>query len=206
MRNYSTEQEKFWAGSFGDDYIIRNKGEEYLASNLSFFSKALKLAGRPQSLIEFGPNIGMNLAAIRSLYPGIRLHGVEINKKAAKQLSGLIGEENVSVCSVFEYKPPIQYEVAMTKGVLIHIKPEKLDIVYKKLYEASSKYILICEYYNPSPTIITYRGHQNRLFKRDFAGEMLEMFSGLSLIDYGFVYRRDSGFPQDDITWFLMKK
>jgi len=44
------------------------------------------------------------------------------------------------------------------------------------------------------------------LFKRDFAGEMLERFADLKLLDYGFVYRRDPNFPQDDITWFLLEK
>jgi spore coat polysaccharide biosynthesis protein SpsF len=65
---------------------------------------------------------------------------------------------------------------------------------------------LICEYYNPSPVAIPYRGHSDRLFKRDFAGEMLEMFADLKLVDYGFAYHRDPAFPQDDITWFLMEK
>ena len=71
---------------------------------------------------------------------------------------------------------------------------------------SSKKYILICEYYNPSPTTISYRGHSDRLFKRDFAGEMLDKFSDLKLVDYGFSYHRDNSFPQDDITWFLLQK
>jgi len=28
----------------------------------------------------------------------------------------------------------------------------------------------------------------------------------MQLVDYGFAYRRDPNFPQDDITWFLMEK
>jgi len=28
----------------------------------------------------------------------------------------------------------------------------------------------------------------------------------MKLIDYGFNYRNDPSFPQDDITWFLMEK
>ena len=36
-----------------------------------------------------------------------------------------------------------------------------------------------------------YRGHTARLFKRDFAGEMLDRFSDLRLVDYGFRYHRD---------------
>ena len=41
-----------------------------------------------------------------------------------------------------------------------------------------------------------------RLFKRDFAGEMLDRFSDLRLVDYGFRYHRDPAHPADDLTWF----
>ena len=44
------------------------------------------------------------------------------------------------------------------------------------------------------------------LFKRDFAGEIMDRHPQLQLVDYGFAYRRDPNFPQDDITWFLMEK
>jgi len=62
------------------------------------------------------------------------------------------------------------------------------------------------EYYNPVPVEVSYRGHQGKLFKRDFSGEMLDKFKDLRLIRYGFVYHRDPSFPQDDITWFLLEK
>ncbi len=29
---------------------------------------------------------------------------------------------------------------------------------------------------------------------------------GLRLVDYGFVYRRDPNWPQDNINWFLLEK
>jgi hypothetical protein len=97
-------------------------------------------------------------------------------------------------------------QLSFIKGVLIHINPDHLQEVYEKLYNASEKFILVAEYYNPSPVAIPYRGHDDRLFKRDFAGELLEKYSDLELVDYGFAYRRDPAFPQDDITWFLMRK
>jgi len=53
---------------------------------------------------------------------------------------------------------------------------------------------------------IPYRGHSDKLFKRDFAGEILDQFSDLRLVDYGFVWHRDNLFPQDDISWFLLEK
>jgi spore coat polysaccharide biosynthesis protein SpsF len=204
--SFKTEQEQFWAGSFGVDYIDRNKSAEYLASNLNFFSKALQRVGRPASILECGANIGMNLKAIKMLFPAVETKAIEINATAAAELNSWMGESNVFEGSIFDYTPLQKADVALIKGVLIHINPDMLQNVYEKLYEASSKYILICEYYNPSPVTIPYRGHSDRLFKRDFAGEMLEKYSDLELIDYGFCYKRDPAFPQDDVTWFLLGK
>ena len=82
----------------------------------------------------------------------------------------------------------------------------QLNKVYEKIYKVCKKYIIIAEYYNPQPVKINYRGHKDKLFKRDFAGEMLDKFPDLKLINYGFSYRRDPVFPQDDITWFLIQK
>lgn len=204
--NFSTEQEAFWAGQFGDEYIGRNSSEQLLASNLNFFSQALRRAGRIQSCIEFGANIGMNLRALRLLQPQMALSAVEINKTAAAQLGEFIGHDRVFCGSIFDYPVKSTVQLSFIKGVLIHINPEKLPLTYKKLYDASSQYVLVAEYYNPSPTAISYRGHSDKLFKRDFAGEMLDTFPDLKLVDYGFAYRRDPAFPQDDITWFLMEK
>ena len=77
--NYRTAHEAFWAGKFGDDYIGRNDSEKLLASNLNFFSKCFARIGRPESVIEFGANVGMNLRAINLLFPGVDMFGIEIN-------------------------------------------------------------------------------------------------------------------------------
>lgn len=203
---FKTEQEEFWAGDFGNDYIGRNKSDELLGLNLNFFSKAFGQIEKPDSLVEFGANVGMNLRAIRLLFPGIALSGVEINEQAATELSKFIGAENVFQGSMFDYEIKRQFDVSMIKGVLIHTNPDMLPKIYEKLYHSSKKYILLAEYYNPEPVAISYRGHNDRLFKRDFAGEMLDTYTGLELIDYGFIYRKDKAFPQDDVTWFLLKK
>jgi len=203
---YKTEQEAFWAGQFGRDYIGRNESEQLLASNLNFFAQALRRAGRLTSCIEFGANIGMNLRALKLLQPHMQQRAVEINPEAARQLGELIGNEGVFTGSICDYPVEASADLVLIKGVLIHINPDMLAETYCKLVAASSRYILVCEYYNPTPVAIPYRGHTDRLFKRDFAGEMLEMFSSLELVDYGFAYRRDPAFEQDDITWFLMQK
>lgn len=206
MTQYKTEQEAFWAGDFGTEYIGRNAGSELLASNLAFFSKALARAQGLGSCIEFGANIGMNLRAMRLLYPKQDQYAIEINPTAATELGTIIPSQNIYQTSILDFNPDRTWDLALIKGVLIHINPDFLPQVYDALYRAAGRYLLVCEYYNPSPVAINYRGHTDRLFKRDFCGEILDRHSDLKLVDYGFVYQRDPNFPQDDITWFLMEK
>jgi pseudaminic acid biosynthesis-associated methylase len=205
-REYKTEQEAFWAGEFGSRYIERNKSEQLLASNLNFFSKALRSATKLESCIEFGANIGMNLKALKLLYPSLGLSAIEINADAAAELAQIVPQNSLFQGSIFDYPASKPVDLVLIKGVLIHINPDELAQVYDKLVQASHRYILVAEYYNPAPVAIPYRGHTDRLFKRDFAGEIMDRYPTLCLLDYGFCYRRDPSFPQDDITWFLMEK
>jgi len=201
-----TEQEEFWQGNFGDEYVDRNQSDLLLASNTSFFSKVFNRTGKIDSIMEFGCNIGMNLKAIRTLLPESNLSGIEINKRAVDDLNKWEGKAHVIEGSILDIELDTRFDLTLIKGVLIHINPERLDDVYTRLYNFSDKYICIAEYYNPTPVTIPYRGHDNRLFKRDFAGELMSKYSDLELVDYGFLYQNDPIFPQDDITWFLMKK
>ena len=200
--SYKTEQENFWSSEFGDNYIDRN--QNYIV-NIPFFSKVISRTFGVKSVIEFGCNVGLNLMALNNLLPRCELTGVEINSKAANELSKW-GGCNVINESIFDYKDSKKYDLSMIKGVLIHINPDMLNNVYEKLYDSSDRYILVAEYYNPTPVNISYRGYNDRLFKRDFAGEMLDKYSDLELVDYGFLYHRDKYFKQDDISWFLLEK
>jgi pseudaminic acid biosynthesis-associated methylase len=206
QKQFKTDQEKFWAGEFGTEYIERNRGDQLLASNLDFFVKALRNTQNVKSCIEFGANIGMNIKAIKLLYPGIDASGIEINSEAAKQLGELIEPSKIHNQSILDYTPHRTYDLTLIKGVMIHLNPDVLPDVYDKLVAACGRFLLVAEYYNPSPVAIPYRGHADRLFKRDFAGEIMDRHPAMKLIDYGFAYRRDPSFPQDDITWFLMEK
>ena len=205
MNSFSTPQEQFWAGQFGDDYTDRNTGARWVASNLALFGRILAATVGVRSVIEFGANRGLNLLALRQLLPDARLSAVEINAKAVealRQFSWL----DVTHASLLDFKPPAQSDLVLVKGVLIHLNPDVLPGVYELLHAASSRYVCIVEYYNPSPVTIPYRGHTDRLFKRDFAGEVLARYADLKLLDYGFVYHGDPNFPQDDLTWFLLEK
>jgi len=204
--NFKTDQEAFWAGEFGTAYIQRNQSDLLLASNLDFFSRALRQARGFKSCIEFGANIGMNLKALKLLNPAIEAHALEINSDAAKQLSEIIPSHHVQNISILDFSPARNWDLVLIKGVLIHINPDMLTQVYEKLFTACGRYLLVAEYYNPTPVSISYRGHSDRLFKRDFAGEIMERHPSLTLVDYGFAYRHDPNYPQDDINWFLLEK
>tara|TARA_Y100001970_G_scaffold294069_1_gene446469 strand:- start:14306 stop:14929 length:624 start_codon:yes stop_codon:yes gene_type:complete len=205
-RKFDTEQEEFWAGKFGEEYISRNTLEELLASNLWFFSKALSRVDNLSSVIEFGTNIGNNLYALHQLFPNIESTGIEINKKAIEVLKVNLPKTNMINDSILNFVPKEKFDLALIKGVLIHQDPTVLDGLYETIYNSSKKYILLAEYYNPSPVSLEYRGEKDKLFKRDFAGEIMNKYEDLVLIDFGFAYRRDKKSPQDDISWFLLAK
>lgn len=203
---YKTEQEKFWASQeWGSEYRKRNSYDK-VKDNIHFFSKIIERTSNLNSIIEFGSNIGLNLIALNDLLPKVKCSAVEINQEACEELAKLEFIDKVFNESIFDFSKDDKWDMTFIKGVLIHINPEYLNDVYTRLYECSNKYILIAEYYNPTPVSIEYRGHEDRLFKRDFAGEMLDKYEDLELIDYGFSYHRDNNFPQDDITWFLLEK
>lgn len=204
---YKTDQESFWAGEFGKEYSKRNIGDQWIANNTAFFSKILSRTDKIKSVIEFGSNIGLNLKAIANLLPEAELSAIEINTEAVNELEAWGRLSKIYHESILDFDNEEKtWDLALIKGVLIHINPDQLPGVYEKLYQCSNKYILVAEYYNPTPVTLSYRGHDEKLFKRDFAGEIMDMYPDLRLVDYGFSWHRDPLFPQGDITWFLLEK
>lgn len=161
--------------------------------------------GGLRSCLELGANIGLNLRALHLLLPEVQTAAVEINAKAADVCAEIPGNR-VFRESILRFTSEERFDLTFTSGVLIHIAPDELTTVYDSLYRHSRRYVLISEYYNPTPVEVIYRGNAGKLFKRDFAGEFLERFPDVQLIQYGFAYHRDRLFPIDDATWFLMEK
>jgi pseudaminic acid biosynthesis-associated methylase len=205
MKDLATAQEKFWNGKFGTDYIDRNIGQDFVSSKVMLFANILKKAPGISAIAELGCNVGLNLTALHNLNNNFSLTGFEINEDAVK----IADEKNIAsivhdtITEPLDFKE--KFDLTFTKNVLIHINPDSLAGVYENLYNLSNRYILICEYYNQTPVVVNYRGHDDRLFKRDFAGEMMDIFD-LDLVEYGFTYHRDPVAPQDDVNWFLLEK
>ena len=200
-----TDQEAFWQGGFGDDYIERHRTPMTIPNKVNMLSRILARTRNVNSVIEFGSNVGLNLQAMRILRPDLDVSGIEINSKAHQELSKITNISAYHASILDPFSGP-KHDLTMSLGVMIHISPDHLEKVYDNLYNTTNRYVLVAEYYNPSPVALPYRNHDGKLFKRDFAGEMLDRFSDLTLVDYAFQYHRDPVFPQDDLTWFLLEK
>ncbi|MDQ3073823.1 MAG: hypothetical protein M3Q97_11240 [Bacteroidota bacterium] len=99
-----------------------------------------------------------------------------------------------------------QFDLVFSMGVLIHIHPDNLVENMRKMYDYSSRYILIGEYFNRTPVMIEYQGEKDKLFKCDFGKIFMENFD-VKLVDNGFLWGYlydDAGF--DDITYWLFEK
>ncbi len=210
VKTFKTIQEDFWTSEFASGYMQRNNIDDKICnvpSRINFFKEVIDKTHDLQSVIEFGANIGLNILALKKLKPTLSITALEINSNACESLK-TIPNINVINESIVDAAPEKvgKYDLTFTSGVLIHINPEELDKSYNLLYECSNKYILVAEYYSPKPVMIPYHGKDNVLFKRDFAGELLDRYNKLKLVDYGFKYHRDNCFPLGDLTWFLLEK
>ena len=156
-KEFDTPQEEFWAGEFGSEYVGRNQDDAVLAGRTHLMSKALSRAQRIGSAVEFGANIGMNMHALRRLLPDVELAAIEINPDAAAELAKIEGL-TLYLGSILEARVDRLYDLALIVGVLIHINPDALPTVYDNLHAASSRYILVVEYYSPNPMSVVYRG------------------------------------------------
>jgi pseudaminic acid biosynthesis-associated methylase len=194
-----TEQEKFWSSNWGNKYSDRNSKSNYKL----FFKKVLSKTKKVNSVYEIGTNVGLNLDSLKKIKSKIKTYGVELNTYAFKKC--LKKGHQVSNESIFNLKIKKKFDLVFTCGVLIHINPNRLNLTYSKIFNLSKKYILIAEYFNPTPVKVIYRNNKNKLFKRDFAKEIMNKYN-LKLIDYGFLWKEDKRYTADNFTWFLFKK
>lgn len=215
------EQEKFWSGEFGDEYTDRNSNLAMIANNEIFFRRILMETGwlnvsgglnlrvPEYSVIEFGANSGMNLKALRNLGFSVeKMAAVEINQTACAKLLEL-DLDKLFVCSMFDKEEFGQYDIVLSSGLLIHIGEDEIEQAYDVLYNAClpGGTIVLVEYFAASPTSVEYRGHKNKLWRRNYGKDMLNKYPDLRLIGYDFVADIDPVCPKDNVTaWVLVKR
>jgi pseudaminic acid biosynthesis-associated methylase len=197
-----TKQEAFWTGQSGDAYTKKNTDND-IGSQIHFFSEILARARGIRSIYEIGANVGLNLDAIKRLSAKIDISGCEINEGATA--TAVSRGHKVEHSSIFDLQIDRQFDLVFTRGVLVHINPDRLNDFYDRMGRLASKYILIDEYFAPTPTPIHYMNQDDVLFKRDFGREIMNRLD-LVLLAYGFRAKIDPEFPGYDTNWYLFQK
>ena len=198
-----------WTGRFGDAYTARNAADEgHVERRVAMWRRVLRplYASLPESCLEVGANVGINLRALQNLHP-IEMYALEPNAKAREilvrdcvlpddhVLNGTADRIDLADSSV---------DLVFTSGVLIHIDPEHLEAACREMHRVARRYLLTIEYFASEPEEKIYRGESGLLFKRDFGAHWLELIPTLSVIDYGFFWKQTTGL--DNLTWWLFAK
>lgn len=204
-----TPQAQFWRGDFGTDYIQRNLANaRQLRSRTALWAKIVDrfVGAPPESILEVGSNIGNNLRALRTLLDA-EMYALEPNGEARKILveDGVVdaGHAMDGLATAIPLADNA-VDMAFTSGVLIHIHPDDLSASMGEIYRVASRYIVCIEYFSDKPEMIPYRGHDDRLFKRDFGGFYLDLFPSMKVLDCGFAWKRLTGL--DNLTWWVFEK
>lgn len=205
--SFNSEQEKFWATTYADDYIKKNSKFDHKLGAEAWKKMLGEARGKVSNYLECGCNIGRNIEQIKLALPDAKPSIIEISTPAFEFVTA---RHNF----VHAYNGPIlnskleneSFDLVFTMGVLIHINPDQLVAHMAKMFDYSRQYILIGEYFNRIPVTIEYQGSEDKLFKRDFGKLFIENFN-VKLLDYGFLWGNiydAAGF--DDITWWLFEK
>lgn len=203
----NSEQEKFWATTYADDYIKKNSQFDHKLGSEAWEKMLKETQGGVGNYLECGCNIGRNIEQIKLVLPDAKPSIIEISEPAFKFVTARYDFEHAYngpiLDSEFEKE---SFDLVFTMGVLIHINPDQLLDHMAKMFGYSRKYILMGEYFNRTPISIEYQGEKEKLFKRDFGKLFIENFK-VKLLDYGFLWGHiydSAGF--DDVTWWLFEK
>lgn len=191
MREKMTEQMKEWAGKFGEEYTDRNmmtpdEFDKLLRGRIGFsrteqideFLSDLEL----NNILEVGSNVGNQLSLLQKR--GFKnLYGIELNRYAVEKSKARTKGVNIIQGSAFDIPfKDAYFDLVFTSGLLIHISPQDINNVLDEIHRCSKKYIWGSEYFSEEYTQVNYRGHNNLLWKTNFAKLYLDRFPDLKLV------------------------
>lgn len=173
-----TTQELFWTGQSGNDYTKRNQVK--WRERVPFWRRVLTHT-LPNNVMEIGCNEGWNLRAIRETSPGTVLMGIDINHEAVRRAKQAGFDVHWKEAREIPFLG-IDFDLAFTVGMLIHVPPEHLTATMRSIVQCSSRYVLAVEYEASTEEEIEYRGMPGLLWRRPF-GQIYVQDHGLKLVD-----------------------
>ncbi len=193
---------EFWTGSTGLDYAARNAIEQkQIDARVDMWNELLCHMHDPKTILEVGANIGQNLVAL-SKTTQATLYATEPNAEARDQLIDITQNVTDDWADNLSHKSG-SMNLVFTSGVLIHIPPEKLLQSCAEMFRVSKRYIVSIEYFSADPEMKTYRGEENKMWKRDFGKFWLDNFQ-LKPLTCNFFWKETTGL--DNLTAWAFEK
>jgi pseudaminic acid biosynthesis-associated methylase len=187
-----TDQTVVWKGDFGRAYTDRNTFDtealdqltqrNYGITKTEINKVFLEGIASNASILEVGCNAGNQLLLLRQM-GYTNLSGVELQPYAFEVARRRLPGVDLKLGSALDLPhPDNSFDVVFTSGVLIHIAPRDLPRAMDEIYRCAKTYIWGMEYYCPDVTEVSYRGHNELLWKMDYAQSYLERFPDLELV------------------------
>ena len=193
MSEKMTKQMKEWIGKFGGEYTDRNyispdEMDKLIRSRIGIsrseqideFLSGLKL----NDILEVGCNVGNQLLFLQK--KGFKnLYGVELNRYAVEKSKERTKGKGIDIIQGSAFDIPFKdayFNLVFTSGVLIHISPTDINDALDEIHRCSKKYIWGSEYFSDDYIRVEYRGHNELLWKTNFAKLYLDRFPDLKLV------------------------
>lgn len=186
-----SEQVRAWMGEFGREYTARNamtleEMEElcrrnYGVSRTELNRRFLQGLDRLTSILEVGANIGNQLICLQKMGFS-RLCGIELQTYAIELSKSRHDIPTVRGSAFSIPFADASFDLVLTSGLLIHVKPSQVAKVMKEMHRCSREYIWGLEYYADEATEVLYRGRENLLWKCNYPRLFLDLFDDLELV------------------------
>ena len=191
---YDTPQLKVWKSQFGRDWADRNKSLNALARSVAFQRILDSLKEPARNILEVGCGPGANLMALRQVgYMPKELAGMDPMNFGTLEFADF----KVGDCFNVPY-PDASFDMVFTSGVLMHVEAKDLSRASTELSRVARKYVMLIEYYSFEEEMISWRGHDNLLFKRNYRNFLP------NLLQIGFLGKEDGW--DDCNVWIFGKE
>jgi pseudaminic acid biosynthesis-associated methylase len=192
QRTRETAQTSRWTGEFGRAYTDRNTltGKELDSLYETNFGIArrqlnesfLEKIPRDARILEVGCNCGNQLLLLQEM-GFTNLWGAEVQSYALELARARILGVQLAQASALNLPYEDGYfDLVFTSGVLIHVSPVDLPFAMDEIHRCAKNWIWGMEYYAPEIARVNYRGHDDLLWKMDYAKRYLDRFGDLELI------------------------
>lgn len=207
-----SEQADRWAGEFGEEWTDRNPDsvremdesyrEKFGTTRTALNRQFLDVVDRDARVLEVGCNLGIQLAALREL--GFEnLYGIDVMADAVERAHELRPTLDVIEGDALDipFKDDF-FDLVFTSGTLIHVDPSDVELAVSEIARCSREYVWGYEYFAEEYTEVTYRGHENFLWKADFPG-IYQRVSALEPVSLEYLEYPDSG--NRDVMFLLRR-